>query len=218
MQSGAGEIPMPHRYLQEVRRICDKHGALLIYDEIQCFCRTGSWFGAQTLDVEPDIIVFGKAVGAGFPLAGIIIHDRLKGFDSAGEELHTFSNNQASMIAALKQLEIIERDKLLEHANRMGTYIRAKLENLQHSSIPEIGDIRQLGLKIGLEINAAPGSMEPLTSQQGNAIVSEAAQRGCLFQLCRGNVIKIKPALIITEQEADEAIGILAESIRTVLG
>lgn len=217
LQASGGQIPFPKRYLEEVRRICDEFGALLIYDEIQTYCRIGEFFAAEYYGVEPDIIVMGKALGAGFPIAAIIIHDRLQGFSMAAEELHTFANNSVSQIAALKQIEIIERDDILGNTRRVGAYIAEGLHRLQ-SRYPAIGDIRQVGLHIGVEfINPANG--EPLEPGKASAIRSAAMDRHHLILGTGGfkkYIIKVKPPLVTAQEEADAILNRFEDTMRDV--
>lgn len=218
VQASGGQIPLPKKYLQRIREICDEFGALLIYDEIQTYCRIGKFFAAEYYDVEPDIIVLGKALGGGFPIAAIIIHDRLKGFDMNSEELHTFANNSVSQVAALKMIEIIERDRLLDNANTVGGYIAQKLHELQ-KEYEEIGDIRQVGLHIGVEMIEDAKSKKPLSNEKSIKIRSTGIEKGIILGTAgyKKNILKIKPPLIITKKEADEVISIFSDTLYNVL-
>lgn len=216
LQASGGQIPFPKRYLQRVREICDQYDVLLIYDEIQTFCRIGEWFAAGYYGVTPDVVVLGKALGAGLPIAAIIIRDGLEGFSLKAEELHTFANNSLSQVAAIKQLEIIERDNLLENTRRMGAYIADGLRKLQ-GEFPEMGDIRQLGLHIGVEyVDAQTGAPDVESCLQ---IREEGMKLGAIFGLggARKNVLKVKPPLIVTQAEADEILDILRRAMGKVL-
>ena len=161
LQASAGMIPCPKRYLERVREICDQHEVPLIFDEIQTYLRIGTYFAAQYYGVTPDIIGLGKAIGGGLPLGATLIRDGLVGFEPDAEELHTFAANTLSIVGAIKLIEIVQRDKLLDHANRMGSYFRQALADLQQD-YPEIGDIRQVGLHIGVEMVADPQTKRPL--------------------------------------------------------
>ena len=150
LQANGGQIPLPRRYLQGLRQLCDEAGCLLIFDELQTYCRIGDHFAAGKYGVEPDIICIGKALGAGFPIAAIIIHDRLEGFGPLGEDIHTFGNNSVCQVAALKQLDMIERDHILDKVNTVGGHFAKALAEMQ-KKYPCLGDIRQDGLHIGIE-------------------------------------------------------------------
>jgi 4-aminobutyrate aminotransferase-like enzyme len=217
LQASGGQIPLPRRYLQGLRTLCDEFGCLLIFDELQTYCRIGDTFAANKYEVEPDIICIGKSLGAGFPIAAILIHDRLEGFGPLGEDVHTFSNNGIAQVAALKQLDIIERDKLLEHVNELGGHIASRLTVLQ-KKYPCIGDIRQAGLHIGVEFVEDPATKAPdmvlaqtlkAIAQAMGLILGEAGYRL--------NVLKIKPPFIMTKAEADEALGIFETALGMAL-
>ncbi len=216
LQASGGQIPFPLRYLQRVREICDAYGVPLIYDEIQTFCRIGQWFAATYYGVTPDILVLGKGLGAGLPLAAIIVCDPLEGFGPAAEELHTFANNSLAQVAAIVQLEIIERDGILGNTRRVGAYLAEGLRRLQRE-FPEMGDIRAVGLHIGIEY-VHPESGEP-AAETSAAIRQQGMKLGALFGLggARRQVLKIKPPLIITREEADEVLDILERAMRRVL-
>lgn len=217
LQASGGQIPFPTRYLKRVREICDEYGVPLIFDEIQTFCRLGTWFAATYHGVSPDVIVLGKALGGGLPLAAIIIDDKLQGFGNHSEELHTFANNSLAQVAAIKQLEIIERDDLLGNTRRVGAYIAERLCRLQ-GEFPEMGDVRAIGLHVGVEYVTHPVSKEP-SVETAVAIRGESMKLGVIFGLggAHRNVLKIKPPLIINEAEADEVLDVLQRAMRNVL-
>ncbi len=216
IQASGGQIILPADYLQAVRRVCDEFGVPLIFDEIQTYGRIGRMFAAEYHGVTPDIIVFGKGFGAGLPLAGVIVSDRLEGFRPDAEELHTFANSSVAQVAAAKLIELLEAG-LLAHTARMGEYFRAGLIALQRD-FPEIGDIRVAGLHIGVEFVRDPVSKAPLDAET-KAIRNAGMPLGAIFGLggAHANVLKIKPPLIITEAEADEVLGILCEAMTQVL-
>lgn len=217
LQASAGMIPCPKRYLQRVREICNRHEVPLIFDEIQTYIRIGAFFGAEYYDVIPDMIALGKAVGGGLPLGVTLIRDGLAGFEPDAEELHTFASNTLSIVGAIKLIEIVQRDNLLVHTQQMGEYFRQGLVELQRG-FPEIGDIRQVGLHIGIEMVADPDSKKPL-NEATKRIRDEAMTRGVIFGLAgmRKNLLKIKPPLIIQKNEADEVLRVLADTFKEVL-
>lgn len=217
IQASAGQIILPKRYLQELKRICDEFSTLLIFDEIQTFGRIGEMFAADYFGVTPDIIVLGKGFGAGLPLAAIIISDKLQGFEPHDwEELHTFANASLSMVVAAKQIELLE-EWVLDNCRKMGKYLGERLTKMQ-IRYPEMGDIRQAGLHIGVEFVKDPISKEPIPEETVE-IKNKAMEYGGLFNLggVRRNVLKIKPPLIINKDQCDEVIEILEKSIKAVL-
>jgi len=216
IQGSAGQIICPKDYLQAVRDICDEFNVPLIYDEIQTFARIGEMFAADYFGVVPDIMVLGKGVGAGLPLACIIVSDKLAGFQADCEELHTFGSTTVAQVAAAKQLEMLENE-VLRNCRDMGEYLRKGLEAIQ-SDFPEIGDIRQAGLHIGVELVKNPESREPLDAE-GKAVRAKGIEHGVFFGLggVRPNVLKIKPALTINQSECDEVLDKFHASLKAVL-
>lgn len=217
IQCSAGQIILPKRYLQALRNLCDEFETLLVFDEIQTFARIGEFFAAKYFDVSPDIIVLGKGLGAGLPLAGIIISDRLEGFSPADwEEVHTFSHPTLSMITAAKQIEMLE-EGVLENCRKMGAYLKTQLKEMA-KVYPEMGDIRQAGLHIGIEFVKDLISKEPI-SDKTIQIRNAGLKHGIIFGLggVRRNVLKVKPPLIISKVECDEVLEKLERSIKDVL-
>jgi len=217
VQASGGQIIFPKRYLERVRQICDEFGVPLIYDEIQTYCRIGDWYAANYFGVAPDVIVLGKGLGAGLPIAAIIIDDKLEGFSMKAEDLHTFANNSLAQVAAAKQIEIIQRDGVLENTRRMGAYLAEGLRRLQQE-FPEMGDIRAVGLHIGIEYVRDPKTKEPAVDKC-IAIRDAGMQLGAIFGLggARRNVLKVKPPLIVKQDEADEILDILRRAMQKVL-
>jgi 4-aminobutyrate aminotransferase-like enzyme len=146
----------------------------------------------------------------------VLVSDKLKGFETDGEELHTFANNSLSQVAAIKQIMMM-RSGVLENTRKMGAYLARGLKSLQRA-YPEIGDIRQAGLHIGIEIVQDPKSRAPDVAS-ATAIRKETQARGVI--LGKGGpcsqVLKIKPALTITRAECDEVLGVFAEALKAVL-
>jgi len=215
IQASAGQLVMPKRYLQGLRRLCDKYETLLVFDEIQTFGRIGRMFAAEYFGVVPDIIVLGKGLGAGLPLAGIIISDKLQGFAPDTEELHTFANSSLAMVTAAKQIELLEK-WVLGNCRKVGDYLGKSLR-LMMKTFPEIGDVRQVGLHIGVEFVRDPESKAPL-EKETLLIRDEGCRRGIIFGLggVRKNVLKIKPPLIISQSEADEILDKLQACLKSV--
>ncbi len=216
IQASGGQIIIPRRYLEGLRKLCDEYQTLLVFDEIQTFGRIGEMFAADYFKVIPDIIVLGKALGAGLPLAGIIISDKLRGFDPDTEELHTFASPTLSMVTAAKQLQLLEQG-VLENCRRMGAYLGERLRAMM-STYPEIGDVRQAGLHIGVEFVRDPQSKQPL-EKETVAIRNAGLQHGIIFGLggVRKQVLKVKPPLIVNRAECDEILEKFEKSVKQVL-
>jgi 4-aminobutyrate aminotransferase-like enzyme len=218
IQASGGQIPAPPEYLRRVREICDEFGVPLIFDEVQTYLRIGTVFAADYYGVAPDVLCLGKGLGAGLPIAAILISDDLEGFGPDAEELHTFASHQLAQAAGLKLLEIVERDHVLDNVNAQGQWLAEQLAALQ-TRYPEIGDIRQVGLHVGVEFVTDPDTKRPLREEVA-ALRREAMARGVIFGLAgvRPNVLKIKPPLVVTRSECEEAISVLEESLAAVLG
>jgi 4-aminobutyrate aminotransferase-like enzyme len=216
VQASGGQIILPREYLQEVRKICDEFKVPLIFDEIQTYGRIGSFFAAEHFGVNPDLIFLGKGFGAGMPLAAVIVSDKLKGFEPDAEELHTFANNSAAQVAAAKLIELLENG-VLENTRKMGDYLRKGLEKMQ-GEFPEIGDIRQVGLHIGIELVHDRETKDPALDE-GTKLWNEAIQQGLILGKAgfRKNILKVKPPLIVTQKECDEILEKLRASLKRVL-
>jgi 4-aminobutyrate aminotransferase-like enzyme len=216
IQASAGQLILPKKYLQGLRALCDEFETLLIFDEIQTFGRIGETFAAGHFGVTPDIIVLGKGLGAGLPLAGIIIADKLEGFSPDTEELHTFANPTLSMVTAAKQLAMFE-DGVLANCRSMGDYLGDSIKEMM-TEYPEIGDVRQVGLHIGVEFVKDPESKIPAV-EETVAIRSAGFKNSIIFGLggVRKNVLKVKPPLIISKAECDEVLDKFSKSINDVL-
>ena len=182
---------------------------ILIWDCIQTtFGRIGAWSAAEYFGVTPDIIVMGKSMGAGYPINAIAISDDIEGVAMDGIDLHTFGNNQVSQVAALKQIEIIERDGILDNVNKVGGYLKKELKNMQRQW-PQMGDVRALGFHIGIEFVKDQESRE--ADYAGCKGMRETGFENKIIFGVGGTgegkaVLKIKPPLITTMEQADEIL------------
>ena len=215
VQASGGQIPFPLEYLQAVRSICTEAGVPLIYDEIQTYARIGRFFASDHYGVAPDIIVLGKGLGAGLPIAAVIVSSKLAGFEPDTEELHTFANNSAAQVAAAKQIELLEGG-VLSNTREMGAYLRKGLEAIQ-GELPEVGDVRQIGLHIGVELVKDPVGKEPLMAE-GRRVRDEAIKLGLLLGLAgpRPNILKVKPPLVVNRAECDEILDKMRGALKKV--
>ncbi len=219
VQGEGGVIPAPAFWLRELRRICDEQKILLIFDEIQCGVgKTGYHFAYQESGIQPDILCLSKAIGGGLPMSLLVIN---KKYDTwlPGEHTGTFRGNQLAMISGAKALEIIERDKLVEHANIAGQYLRHGLEAIQ-KRVDCIAEVRGKGLMLGIEIRK-PGSelnkfSEPVADGELTLRIQRAAlERGLLLEKGgrEGAVIRLLPPLIISYEQIDFALRVIEEAI-----
>jgi len=208
-------IPKPE-YWQAVRRACDKYGALLIFDEIpHALGRTGKMFTLENFDILPDMVVIGKGLGGGvFPLAALIARE---GLDVAGDRAlghYTHEKNPVGCAAALATIEYIEKHHLAEHASELGRHAVARMNEMKERH-PLIGDVRGIGLFLGIEL-VKDRSTHERASDEAEAVMYAALSRGLSFKLTMGNIITLTPALIITKDEINKALDIIEECIAEV--
>lgn len=217
IQASGGQVIPPKGYLQEVRKICDEYGIIMIYDEIQTYARIGTFFADEYFGVAPDIIVLGKGLGAGFPIGAVIISDELEGFAPDSEELHTFANSSVAQVAGLKLIDLLEGG-VLHNCKRIGSYLSKGLLSIQEE-FPVIGDVRQAGLHIGIELVRDPETREP-DAQLLSEVRKQGFKNGIFFGVggTAKNVLKIKPPLIINQDEADTVLERFRMSLKTALG
>ncbi|MCS3468589.1 4-aminobutyrate aminotransferase-like enzyme [Pseudomonas sp. JUb42] len=215
IQGNGGHIEFPRSYYKGVREICDRLGVLMIFDEVQTgFGRMGTMWAADYYDITPDIIVFGKGVGGGFPLAGIAANSRLKWFDE-GEEALTFGHFPVSLAAGYATVEAIVADKLCEKARLAGEYATGRLLEMQKRH-PLIGDVRCPGLMVSIELVKDRVTKEP-ACREAQEVYRLGAERGVLFGESRyaglGNLIKVKPPLDIERPLLEKSLDVLDEVI-----
>ncbi len=221
LQGSGGQLIFSKKYLQGVRDICDKYGIILIWDCIQtAFGRMGTWSASEYYGITPDIITVSKCIAAGFPLSAVIISDDIEGVKMNGIDLHTYGNNQLSQVVALKQIEIIKRDGVLENVTVVGNYLGQELNKIQ-KEYPVMGDIRALGFHIGIEFVKDPSSKEP-DCEGCSKMRTEGFKNGIIFGdggVNSGkNVLKIKPPLITTKDEADIILERYYKTLQDVYG
>lgn len=205
-------IPKPE-YWQRIRRACDRHGALLIFDEIpHCLGRTGKMFTFENFGVIPDIVVIGKGLGGGiFPLAAIIAREEL---DVAAERAlghYTHEKSPVACAAALATIDTIEKNNIAEHARKLGEYSLNRLKDMK-TRHPLIGDVRGLGLFLGIEL-VGDQTTRARAGDEAEAVMYAALTKGLSFKLTMGNIITLTPALTITKEEMDKALDIIEECI-----
>jgi 4-aminobutyrate aminotransferase len=211
---GEGGYVVPHPgFLPRLRAITREHGILLIADEVQCgMGRTGRMFASEHFGLEPDIITLAKGIASGMPLGALLARDDVMRWDS-GAHGSTFGGNPVSVAAALATLRLLEGG-LVENAARVGERLLSTLRRrLARHRV--VGDVRGLGLMIGVEI--VDGDGRP-AGELREHILEEAFRRGLLLLGCGHSTIRIAPPLIIDDQDADVAAGILDDAIGAVAG
>ncbi len=207
-------IPPPD-YWKRIRAACDKHGTLLILDEIPIgLGRSGKLFAFENFDVIPDMVVLGKGLGGGIlPLAALIVRDSL---DVAGHMAlghYTHEKNPVTCAAGLAALEFIAEENLPERARQLGLHALEKMREMAGRH-PLIADVRGLGLLLGIELGkvAPDGSRQPAVAE-AERVMYESLKRGLNFKVTMGNVLTLTPALTIKQEELDLALQILDEVI-----
>jgi adenosylmethionine-8-amino-7-oxononanoate aminotransferase len=214
-------VPSP-AYWQRVREICDKHGVLLILDEvINGFGRTGTMFATEQFGVVPDLMTMAKGLSSGYaPIAAVAvserIYDEFKKQDVALAHLLTFGGQAVSCAAALKNIEILEREELLQRSARQGRYLLGKLEPLR--AHPTVGDVRGLGLMCAVDLVKDKATKEPFGWGPAAAahpfsrrVTELMEERGLLTRVFMS--VQLSPPLVITTEEIDRMVEIVDESL-----
>lgn len=219
--NGGHMFPPSKRYWNIVRDICDKYGVLLIVDEIQTgIGRTGRFWGCDYFGIDPDILLSGKALGGGMPIAATTIHsDLMTDQFTKGEWcISSMAGSPLACKAASTTIDIVLEEKLPERAASLGKRMMERLKTMQQRH-PLIGDVRGAGVFIGVELVKDRKTKEPAVAE-AERIVAKALEKRLLLALSHmagyGNVIKMKPCLTITEEEVDKALDILDEALSEV--
>ena len=208
IQGEGGFIPPHPEFLPRLQALCREHGILLIADEVQCgMGRTGKLFASEHFDLDPDIVILAKGIASGMPISAVIARDDVMQWND-GSHGSTFGGNPLSCRAALATLRLL-RDGLTENAGQVGTRLIEKLRGLM-SRHPMIGDVRGMGLMVGVEIVRDRDTREPASAQR-ERIVRRAFERGLLTLPCGKSTIRLSPPLICTDSDADKAVSILDE-------
>jgi adenosylmethionine-8-amino-7-oxononanoate aminotransferase len=223
---GAGGVIVPQDdYFARIRAICDKYEVLLISDEvITGFGRTGRWFGLEHYGIEPDIMQFAKGITSGYvPLGGIGVSDRIKeAIDTAPPDkrwmhAYTYSGHPTCCAVALKNIEIIENENLVQRAETIGRRLLSGLESLQE--LESVGDVRGQGMMAAVELVADKASKRAYPAEQnvGTRVGGELVKRG-VYTRVLGDQILFAPPLVTTEAQIDQIVNALRESIAVVTG
>lgn len=209
IQGEGGLIVPPDHFLTGLRHLCDRHGILLVDDEVQAgMGRTGKFFAIEHAGVAPDIICMAKALGGGLPLGAIIARKRVMSWEK-GSHTSTFGGNPVACEAGLATIEVIEKEGLMRNAAEQGAYIQKRLRRLQRRH-RMIGDVRGRGLMIGIELVRDRRTKERAVAER-DAVVRRAFQRGLLLLPCGRNSFRISPPLSISRHEVDEGLAVLEE-------
>ncbi|HET89587.1 MAG TPA: aminotransferase class III-fold pyridoxal phosphate-dependent enzyme [Chloroflexi bacterium] len=212
-----GYVVPPPGFLAGLRRICDEHGLLLIVDEVQSgFGRTGKWFAIQHFDAAPDIMTIAKGIASGLPLSGVVARRELMDRWIPGTHGGTYGGNAVACAAAVATVRVIREEGLLENARQRGAELLERLRTLQRQ-FPVIGDVRGLGLMIGVEFTAADGSP---ASDLVKAVVQGCLERQLMLLTCGpwGNTVRWIPPLIVSSEQIETGLGIFQHVLAEAAG
>jgi 2,2-dialkylglycine decarboxylase (pyruvate) len=224
--SAAGVIVPPKQWVEEIRKMADDYGALLIADEAQTgLGRTGEWFAFEHYGVLPDLIIISKTLGGGVPLSAVVVRDSVaetlesKGFFYTSSH----SGDPALTAAGVATLDILLKQKLLQNVREMGAYLKGRLEELR-DRFEVVGDVRGLGLKLGIEFVEDKASKTP-SPRATQEFTVRCRDKGLILgnnPEASGNIVRILPAFTITREQVDRGVGImeaaLAETTRVLQG
>lgn len=201
---GEGGVHVPSdEYLRQVRALCDKHDALLIFDEVQTgVARTGKWFAYMHSGVKPDILTFAKGIGGGFPVAGFAVPERLAHVFKPGDHGGTFGGNPLACAAVYATLTTIKSEGLVDKVAEKGEYFKNELRKLQEKYPDKVTDVRGCGLMLGMEV-----------AGEGKPIVESCLANNVIVNCTAGNVIRIVPPLIISKEEIDIVVAALDKAL-----
>lgn len=206
VQGEGGVNPAPKEYLAGVRKLCDKHSALFILDEIQTGVgRTGKWFAFEHYGVRPDILTVAKGLGGGFPVGAFLSTEEISKAFHKGDHGTTFGGNPLACAAANAALGVIEEDNLIENTEKMGEYFKLELEKLKDKYPTKISNVRGLGLLLGMELK-----------DEGAKVVSDCLAKGIIINCTAGKVLRFVPSLIVNKEEIDCVINALDEVFATM--
>lgn len=208
-----GIVVPPVNYFRHVKEILDEHDILFVADEVQSgFGRTGAMFAIEHFGVEPDILVTAKGIADGFPLGAFTTTDEIAAAFRPGDHLSTFGGNPVSCAAALANIEFLEREQIPQKAREDGEYILENLRQMQRRT-SVIGDIRGLGLMIGVELVA--GANLKSDAARAEAVRDFCLKNGVLVGVggVDGNVVRFQPPLVITREQIDRALGVFERSL-----
>lgn len=211
-----GYVPANSAFMAGLRERADKHGILLVIDEVQTgWGRTGRFWGHDHFGVTPDVIITAKGLASGFPLSAIAASAELMAKAWPGSQGGTYGGNVVACAAALATLDVIADEKLVDNARDMGAALETGLNKVaaDHSAI---SDVRGLGLMLGNEFRTADGEPDAATAARAQ---QEAASRGLLLLTCGpfGNVVRMIPPLVVSEQQVDDALEIWSGVVASVV-
>ncbi len=219
VQGEGGFYVAPFDFLRSLRAVCDKHGIMLIADEIQSgFARTGKLFAIEHAGVKPDLIATAKSLAGGMPLSGVIGRAAIMDAPDPGGLGGTYAGNPIACAAGLAVLEVIKEERILEKALALGDKLMARLKQMSlRNDLPPIDDIRGLGAMVAFDIVKSRGSHEP-DPDRTKRMLAEALKRGLILLTCGlyGNGVRVLVPITVEDKVLDEGLSILEESLKAV--
>jgi 4-aminobutyrate aminotransferase len=215
IQGEGGYIVPPDGFLASLRALCDRHGMLLIFDEVQSgIGRTGKMFASQHWGVTPDIMSLAKGLGSGLPIGAVVARRRYMEKWKPGAHGNTFGGNPLCCAAALATLDLVEREYAANAAS-VGEYFIGRLRELKQR-YPAIGDVRGKGLMIGMELVKDPSTKAPARALC-DALLTRAYHQGLLLLACGQSTVRFIPPLMVGRAHVDEALGMLEAALKEAL-
>jgi 4-aminobutyrate aminotransferase len=211
VQGEGGYVVPPKGFVPKLRKLCDKHGILLVADEVQSgFGRTGKLFAMEHYGVAPDIMCLAKGIANGVPMGAVVARADLD-FDVSGAHSNTFGGNVLATTAALATLDVLQGEKLVENAEKVGAHLKRRLLELQQKH-DAIGDVRGLGLMLATEFvtDRRTKAFDPKTKDR---VVEEAYKRGLVLLPCGKSSVRYIPPLCVTREEIDAGVEVLDAAI-----
>jgi acetylornithine/succinyldiaminopimelate/putrescine aminotransferase len=200
IQGESGVYPATSEYLRKARELCDKHNALLIFDEVQCgMGRTGQWWAHQVSGVSPDVMTTAKALGSGFPVGACLAHGRAAKVFAPGDHGSTYAGNPLACSAALATINAIESGDLRTNAQDVGGYLISELSSSRFEA--HVAEVRGSGFMVGIQ----------LSSTQAKRVAAAAMERGLIINAIGDEILRLLPPLISTAEHVDQALITLQE-------
>jgi len=213
VQGEGGYVVPPKKFFDELQRVARKHGILLILDEVQSgMGRTGKMFASQHFDLIPDVMALAKGIASGMPLSATVARAELMQW-KPGAHASTFGGNPVAVAAALATIELLEQE-LIDNAAKVGAHMRARLDEFPRR-FPQVGDVRGLGLMIGIELVRDQRTKERAPDLR-DRVIQMCFERGVLLLGAGPNTIRICPPLVITRDQADFAVDTIADCLKAL--
>ena len=214
IQGEGGYVVPPPEYFRRLKRLADKYGLLTVADEVQSgIGRTGKWFAIEHWNVEPDIVCSAKALASGLPISATIASARVMDWPG-GSHASTFGGNPLSCAAALAVIDVIREEKLLDNANKQGSYILKRLSEFGEQN-PIVGDVRGKGLMIGVELVEDKEGKKP-AAEKAHEVMVRSWKRGVAIVTCGVSTLRLAPPLTIQRELLDAALDIVEDVITDV--